>query len=90
MMPIPERSRGQIVKWICYALLGLLCAVLQTTPGLFQFGASVASGRPSSGFTNIHPVNTRNERAAISTAPFDIALFMELAGECDCAGEDES
>ena len=34
-----KRSRGQIVKWICYALLGLLCAVLQTTPGLFQFGA---------------------------------------------------
>ena len=32
-----KRSRGQIVKWICYALLGLLCAVLQTTPGLFQF-----------------------------------------------------
>ena len=35
-----KRSRGQIVKWICYALLGLLCAVLQTTPGLFQFGAA--------------------------------------------------
>ena len=33
-----KRSRGQIVKWICYALLGLLCAVLQTTPGLFQLG----------------------------------------------------
>ena len=35
-----KRSRGQIVKWICYALLGLLCAALQTTPGLFQFGAA--------------------------------------------------
>ena len=35
-----KRSRGQIVKWICYALLGLLCAVLQTTPGLFQFEAA--------------------------------------------------
>lgn len=35
-----KRSRGQIVKWICYALLGLLCAVLQTTPGLFQLGAA--------------------------------------------------
>lgn len=35
-----KRSRGQIVKWICYALLGLLCAVLQTTPGLLQFGAA--------------------------------------------------
>ena len=35
-----KRSQGQIVKWICYALLGLLCAVLQTTPGLFQFGAA--------------------------------------------------
>ena len=35
-----KRSRGQFVKWICYALLGLLCAVLQTTPGLFQFGAA--------------------------------------------------
>ena len=35
-----KRSRGQIVKWICYALLGLLCAVLQTTPGLFRFGAA--------------------------------------------------
>ena len=35
-----KRSRGQIVKWICYALLGLLCAVLQTTPGLFQFGTA--------------------------------------------------
>ena len=35
-----KRSRGQIVKWICYALLGLLCAVLQTAPGLFQFGAA--------------------------------------------------
>ena len=35
-----KRSRGQIVKWICYALLGLLCTVLQTTPGLFQFGAA--------------------------------------------------
>ena len=39
-----KRSRGQIVKWICYALLGLLCAVLQTTPGLFQFGAAKPLG----------------------------------------------
>ena len=35
-----KRSRGQIVKWICYALLGLLCAVLKTAPGLFQIGAA--------------------------------------------------
>ena len=40
MESLRKRSRGQIVKWICYALLGLLCAVLQTTPGLFQLGAA--------------------------------------------------
>ena len=34
-----KRSRGQIVKWICYALLGLLCAVLQTTPAGNRCGA---------------------------------------------------
>lgn len=34
-----KRSRSQLLKWGCYALLGLLCTVLQTTPGLFQFGA---------------------------------------------------
>lgn len=33
-----KRSRSQIIKWCCYALLLLFCAVLQTTPGLFQFG----------------------------------------------------
>ncbi len=35
-----KRSRGQIFKWGCYALLGLLCTVLQSVPGLFQFGAA--------------------------------------------------
>lgn len=34
-----KRSRSQLFKWCCYALLLLLCTVLQTTPGLFQFGA---------------------------------------------------
>ena len=33
-----KRSRSQIIKWICYTLLMLLCTVLQTTPGLFQLG----------------------------------------------------
>lgn len=33
-----KRSRSQLFKWGCYVLLMLLCAVLQTTPGLFQFG----------------------------------------------------
>lgn len=35
-----KRSRSQLFKWGCYVLLMLLCAVLQTTPGLFQFGAA--------------------------------------------------
>ena len=35
-----KRSRSQIFKWGCYTLLMLLCTVLQTTPGLFQFGAA--------------------------------------------------
>ena len=34
-----KRSRSQLLKWGCYGLLALVCAVLQTTPGLFQFGA---------------------------------------------------
>ena len=33
-----KRSRSQIIKWVCYTLLMLLCTVLQTTPGLFQLG----------------------------------------------------
>ena len=33
-----KRSRGQILKRVCYTLLMLLCTVLQTTPGLFQLG----------------------------------------------------
>lgn len=35
-----KRSRSQLFKWGCYVLLMLLCTVLQTTPGLFQFGAA--------------------------------------------------
>ena len=35
-----KRSRSQLLKWVCYALLALLCAVLQTTPGLFQLDAA--------------------------------------------------
>ena len=35
-----KRSRSQLLKWGCYLLLMLLCTVLQTTPGLFQFGAA--------------------------------------------------
>ena len=35
-----KRSRGQWLKWGCYALLLLLCTVLQTTPGLFQLGVA--------------------------------------------------
>ena len=33
-----KRSRSQIIKWVCYTLLMLLCTVLQTTPDLFQLG----------------------------------------------------
>lgn len=33
-----KRSRKQVLKWIYYGLLLLLCTVLQTTPGLLQFG----------------------------------------------------
>ena len=33
-----KRKRSQITKWVCYALLMLLCTVLQTLPGLFQLG----------------------------------------------------
>jgi rod shape-determining protein MreD len=33
-----KRSRKQVRKWIYYTLLLLLCAVLQTTPHLLQFG----------------------------------------------------
>lgn len=33
-----KRSMCKIKKWCCYALLLLLCTVLQTTPGLLQFG----------------------------------------------------
>lgn len=33
-----KRSNSRLIKWCCYALLLLLCTVLQTTPGLLQFG----------------------------------------------------
>ena len=33
-----KRKRSQITKWVCYALLVLLCTVLQTLPGLFRLG----------------------------------------------------
>lgn len=33
-----KRNRKQALKWVYYGLLLLLCAVLQTTPGLLQFG----------------------------------------------------
>ena len=33
-----KRSRSQIYKWCCYVLGLLVCAALQTTPGLFQLG----------------------------------------------------
>lgn len=35
-----KRSRSQICKWACYVGLMLLGAVLQTTPGLLQFGSA--------------------------------------------------
>lgn len=35
-----KRKWSQWLKWSCYGLLMLLCTVLQTTPGLFQFGAA--------------------------------------------------
>ena len=35
-----KRNRSQLFKWCCYTLLMLLCTVLQTMPGLFQFGAA--------------------------------------------------
>ena len=35
-----RRKSSQIKKWVCYALLMLLCTVLQTTPGLFQLGSA--------------------------------------------------
>lgn len=33
-----KRSRKQVLKWVFYGLLLMLCTVLQTTPGLLQFG----------------------------------------------------
>lgn len=33
-----KRSRSQLLKWGCYVLALFVCAALQTTPGLFQFG----------------------------------------------------
>ena len=33
-----KRKRSQITKWVCYALVMLLCTVLQTLPGLFRLG----------------------------------------------------
>ena len=33
-----KRSRSQMLKWGCYILLLVVCTVVQTTPGLFQFG----------------------------------------------------
>ena len=35
-----KRSRSQMLKWGCYILLLVVCTVVQTTPGLFQFGAA--------------------------------------------------
>ena len=35
-----KRSRSQLLKWCCYVLALFVCAALQTTPGLFQFGAA--------------------------------------------------
>ena len=35
-----KRSRSQRLKWGCYILLLVVCTVVQTTPGLFQFGAA--------------------------------------------------
>lgn len=35
-----KRKSSQILKWVCYALLLLVCTVLQTTPGLFQLGSA--------------------------------------------------
>ena len=35
-----KRKSSQIIKWVCYTLLMLLCTVLQTMPGLFQLGAA--------------------------------------------------
>lgn len=35
-----KRSRSQMLKWVCYILLLLVCTMLQTMPGLFQFGAA--------------------------------------------------
>ena len=35
-----RRKSSQIKKWVCYALLMLLCTVLQTMPGLFQLGSA--------------------------------------------------
>lgn len=35
-----KRSRTQLLKWGCYTLLLVICTALQTTPGLFQFGAA--------------------------------------------------
>ena len=32
------RSRSQILKWVCYVLALVVCAALQTTPGLFRLG----------------------------------------------------
>ena len=35
-----KRSRTQMLKWGCYILLLVACTMLQTMPGLFQFGAA--------------------------------------------------
>mgnify|MGYP004615990071 CR=1 FL=1 len=35
-----KRRRSQRMKWGCYILLLVVCTVLQTMPGLFQFGAA--------------------------------------------------
>ena len=32
-----KRSRSQMLKWGCYILLLVVCTVVQTTPGLFQW-----------------------------------------------------
>ena len=33
-----KRKRSQIAKWVCYALLMLLCTVLQTCRGCSKLG----------------------------------------------------
>ena len=41
-----KRSRSQMLKWGCYILLLVVCTVVQTTPGLFQFCLLYTSPSP--------------------------------------------